>query len=255
MVLLTIIRRSIHLDINSRDRLVRLAEDRVGPENVIDQLELAPEAPDGWRAAALVALEPLGQFNRGSASLVDTELDVSGEVASASVRDHVQQHIENGLPDSFGVSFDIAVAKIVPEPEPEPEPVPESEPEAVSTTVSCQERLDRLLTDQRIHFETGISKIHADSFGLLDSLVDVASDCPDSRIEIAGHTDSSGSEGFNQRLSLVRAESVLDYLINKGIHWERLTAAGYGESHPIADNDTEEGRAQNRRIELTVQGN
>jgi OOP family OmpA-OmpF porin len=68
---------------------------------------------------------------------------------------------------------------------------------------------------------------------------------------VVGHTDSTGSEAYNQRLSERRAQSVASYLEGKGIAVGRLTATGAGESQPIADNGTREGRAQNRRVVLT----
>ena len=70
--------------------------------------------------------------------------------------------------------------------------------------------------------------------------------------EIAGHTDSLGDGGYNQSLSEERARVVRDYLVVRGVAAGRLTAAGYGESDPIADNDTEEGRERNRRVELRI---
>jgi OOP family OmpA-OmpF porin len=76
--------------------------------------------------------------------------------------------------------------------------------------------------------------------------------CPDSAVEIGGYTDSGGGTGRNQILSQIRAQAVVDYLVNAGIAADRLTAVGYGETNPIASNDTEEGRAQNRRIEFKI---
>jgi len=69
-------------------------------------------------------------------------------------------------------------------------------------------------------------------------------------IEVAGHTDNRGSDKYNMNLSQQRAEAVRNYLISKGIAADRLTAKGYGESQPVADNDTDEGRFKNRRVEL-----
>ena len=71
-------------------------------------------------------------------------------------------------------------------------------------------------------------------------------------VEVAGHTDSSGSDAYNQGLSERRANSVRDYLVEKGVRASRLSAKGYGESMPVASNDTKEGRAENRRVELIV---
>jgi OOP family OmpA-OmpF porin len=73
---------------------------------------------------------------------------------------------------------------------------------------------------------------------------------PGMNVELQGHTDNRGTKKFNQALSEKRAVAVMDYLIKKGIAPSRLTAVGYGFSRPMASNDTDQGRAQNRRVEL-----
>ena len=89
-----------------------------------------------------------------------------------------------------------------------------------------------------------------DSAGLLDRLVETALRCPTANIEIAGHTDADGDDAANQALSEKRAQAVVDYLVKAGLPADRFTAIGYGSSQPVAYNDTEEGKAQNRRIEF-----
>jgi outer membrane protein OmpA-like peptidoglycan-associated protein len=76
----------------------------------------------------------------------------------------------------------------------------------------------------------------------------------DVRIEIAGHTDSDGSEAYNQTLSEERAASVLNYLVEHGVSARRLTTVGYGETRPVVPNTSAANKAQNRRIEFTVLG-
>ena len=76
--------------------------------------------------------------------------------------------------------------------------------------------------------------------------------CPNARIEIAGHTDADGEDAFNQALSEKRAQAVSDYLVKAGLPADRFTATGYGSTQPIATNDTDEGKAQNRRIDFMV---
>jgi OOP family OmpA-OmpF porin len=88
--------------------------------------------------------------------------------------------------------------------------------------------------------------------GILDVAVEQLRSNPDVRVRIVGHTDSTGPDGYNQNLSERRARSVLDYLVAKGIERERLESAGRGEAEPVAGNDTRDGRAQNRRVELDI---
>ena len=94
--------------------------------------------------------------------------------------------------------------------------------------------------------------IDADSAGLLDRLIETALRCPSANIEIAGHTDGDGEDAYNQALSEKRAQSVVEYLVKAGLPADRFTATGYGSTQPIASNDSDEGKAQNRRIEFVV---
>ena len=105
-----------------------------------------------------------------------------------------------------------------------------------------------------LHFKTGLTELDDASYRLLDQLVDFMSQNSTLKIEIAGHTDSDGSEEFNQTLSEGRAQSAVNYIIEKGVDQNRLVAKGYGETQPLFENDTEENKANNRRVELKVIG-
>ena len=85
---------------------------------------------------------------------------------------------------------------------------------------------------------------------ILDNVIQRLKNFPDVRVRIVGHTDNTGTERYNSNLSMRRAESVKRYLVAKGIAANRLETAGRGDHEPIASNETEEGRAQNRRIEF-----
>jgi OOP family OmpA-OmpF porin len=103
-----------------------------------------------------------------------------------------------------------------------------------------------------IFFEYDKADLKQTSFVELDRLVKLLKDNISWSIEIGGHTDDSGSDSYNKILSQKRASSVRDYLISKGISASRLTAKGYGEEQPIGDNSTENGKAQNRRVEFRI---
>jgi OOP family OmpA-OmpF porin len=105
---------------------------------------------------------------------------------------------------------------------------------------------------KNVQFEFNSSELTAGSSESLDKVVDAMNEYPTLRIEIQAHSDNSGDAAYNQSLSEKRANSVRDYLTGKGIASDRMVAKGYGESQPIADNNTREGRAQNRRVELKV---
>jgi outer membrane protein OmpA-like peptidoglycan-associated protein len=104
----------------------------------------------------------------------------------------------------------------------------------------------------KIFFETGKSAINKESSSDLDKLVLFLKDNATIKLEISGHTDNVGSEIKNKALSLSRAKSILDFLVKNSISNERLKAKGYGPSEPISSNETPEGRAQNRRVEIKL---
>jgi OOP family OmpA-OmpF porin len=104
-----------------------------------------------------------------------------------------------------------------------------------------------------VNFDFDRAEIRPDAAVILDEAASILNENPGVRIEVAGHTDATGTDEYNQGLSERRAQSVVDYLAGKGVSAGRLDAAGYGESKPVADNGTRDGRAQNRRVELNVQ--
>lgn len=103
-----------------------------------------------------------------------------------------------------------------------------------------------------VHFEFNKARLMLDSQTVLDKVAESLGNEPDVHIIIMGHTDSIGSDAYNLKLSQSRAESVVRYLTGKGISESRQKAKGYGESKPVADNNTDEGRERNRRVELQV---
>lgn len=103
-----------------------------------------------------------------------------------------------------------------------------------------------------IQFETGKSTLKESSYVLLADLVEIMKLKPSMKILIAGFTDSDGDDNANLLLSQKRADAVKQYLVSKGISAKRVLALGYGETKPIADNSTEEGKAKNRRTEIKV---
>nr|WP_297788412.1 OmpA family protein [uncultured Allomuricauda sp.] len=116
------------------------------------------------------------------------------------------------------------------------------------------EEVQKQLNDyaRTILFDTGKSSIKAESTSVMVDIIQILNEYPNAKFTVEGHTDSVGSESLNQKLSEERANSVRDFLIDKGIDASRLTAIGYGEAKPIATNNTRAGRAQNRRVEINL---
>ncbi len=109
------------------------------------------------------------------------------------------------------------------------------------------------LTLEGVNFDNDKATLRPEAISTLDQAAATLKEWGDVKVEVAGHTDSNASDAYNMALSQRRAEAVRDYLISKGIAADRLTAKGYGEANPIADNSTEEGRFNNRRVELIPQ--
>lgn len=120
-------------------------------------------------------------------------------------------------------------------------------PEISSTTIQL---FKEALTG--IQFESAKSVIKSSSFTILNKVVTVMKDNPAYQLSIEGHTDSSGDDAMNMKLSQERAESVKNYLVSKGVDTNRMTTSGFGETIPVASNETKEGKSMNRRVEFKV---
>jgi len=126
---------------------------------------------------------------------------------------------------------------------------PEVKPEPI-VTEEVQKSLNEYA--KTILFDSGKSTIKSVSYGVLKEITTILGEYPNAKFSIEGHTDSVGSDVSNLKLSESRASSVMTFLIEKGVASNRLTSTGFGESKPIADNATNEGRAKNRRVEINL---
>lgn len=121
---------------------------------------------------------------------------------------------------------------------------------------TCQSKFNQIMQAKKIQFATSSATISVQSFPLLRGIISLVQECNQDgglTIEIAGHTDDTGNDSANLSLSDARANSVMQYLLQSGVDQNVLSAKGYGESKPIAENSSAEGRAQNRRIQFNIQ--
>ncbi|OGQ77880.1 MAG: hypothetical protein A3F90_18570 [Deltaproteobacteria bacterium RIFCSPLOWO2_12_FULL_60_19] len=131
-----------------------------------------------------------------------------------------------------------------PKPAPKAAPPPPAPPPAA--------RVERTIVLDNVLFDFDKTAIKPDAAKILDRLVAFLKENPGKRVDLEGHTDSVGTDQYNQGLSERRAASVRDYVVKKGIDGSRISARGFGETKPIADNNTEQGRAKNRRVEVKI---
>jgi len=127
-----------------------------------------------------------------------------------------------------------------------------AEPSLYTMDINISFEPARVIVLKNVEYDFNKSTIRPSSFKSLDDLAEVMTLKPNLVIEIGGHTDNVGDDQSNELLSQRRAESVKQYLVKKGIKPERVQTKGYGESMPVADNDTNEGRQKNRRTEVKI---
>lgn len=205
-------------------------------EKVVDNLKSSVGAPASFRASVVAALGALSRLSTGTLVVSDREVKLSGDALYDGAVAEIRAGLGKDFPKTWQYKPEITVK-------------PAAGP--VDATV-CQQLFSDLLSKGKIHFEAKRANIDADSAGLLDHLIETALRCPNTNIEVAGHTDSDGEDSFNQALSEKRAQAVIDYLVKAGLPANRFTASGYGSTQPVAGNDTDDGKAKNRRIEFLV---
>jgi OOP family OmpA-OmpF porin len=205
-------------------------------EKMVDNLKASVGAPSGFASAVVPALGALSRLSTGTLVVSDREVKLSGDAFHDSAAVQIGSNLARDFPPGWQLKADISVK-------------PAAAP--VDATV-CQQLFSELLAKGKIRFESGRATIDPDSAGLLDRLIETALRCPTANIEIAGHTDADGEDNFNQMLSEKRAQAVAEYLVKAGLPANRFTAVGYGSTKPVGTNDTDEGKAQNRRIDFVV---
>ncbi len=232
-----------------------------GNVRVIDEMTISESRSRNWPKAAEAGLASLSELNRGEAVLSRQQLLVSGESRfEPAIVERVRERVSRDLPRGYTGREQIAMQRPQPGPPPvqpppvgaAPQPAPPVKPVLAAEALACQERLREVASTGTISFERAKANLTADSTQTLGRLAEIARACPRVRIEIEGHTDAEGTPERNQRLSDRRANAVLIYLTRAGVESTKLSSVGYGETKPIAPNDTAVNRARNRRIEFSV---
>ncbi len=223
-------------DNNARNAIVAASGRKFLSEKVVDNLKASLGAPSNFVAAVVPALGALSRLSTGTLVVSDREVKISGDAFYDAVPGQIRSNLIKDFPQGWQLKAEISV-----------------KPAAAPVDASvCQQLFTELLAKGTIRFESGRSTLDPDSAGLLDRLVEIALRCPTTNIEIAGHTDGDGESAANQALSERRAQAVIDYMTKAGLPASRFTAIGYGSTQPVAGNDTESGKAKNRRIEFVV---
>ncbi|WP_170430566.1 OmpA family protein [Ruegeria arenilitoris] len=228
-------------DDTQRDMVDSYARAAFGSEQVHTATRIAPEGlPIGWPVRVLTGLEALAQLHNGALTVTPDDLVLNGISHDPDTRAQIAGLLSEKLGDAQEFTLSITYQE-------PPEPADKlPDPEV------CEERIAEVQSGTKIAFEPGSATVAADSRDTVNQIADILRECGPIRLEIQGHTDSQGREEMNQQLSQARAQSILNELRGRRVPTASYTAMGYGESQPIADNDTEEGREENRRIEFRL---
>ncbi|WDR02978.1 OmpA family protein [Devosia algicola] len=193
-------------------------------------LDIAPDAPEAFLRAAEVGLRTLMTLSNGTLSLKGGAWSLAGKAPNEVGAETARSNLA-ALPNAADWTVDIA---------------------APTALENCRATVLDFSTQQSILFQSGAALISANSKAALDILAADLAMCPDTIVQIEGHTDDEGDASLNLALSVARAEAVVAALIERHVLAARLYAVGFGESQPIASNDTTAGRRQNRRIGVTI---
>ena len=216
------------------------AKARFGQSNLTMGTRVVEGLPRGWSVRVLAGLEALSMLTNGSVIVQPDLVAVRGNTTSADTTSEISRLFIEKLGQSAEFTVDLKVVEQFVEVETGPTPE------------ACVAEILAVTGDRKIIFDPGSATLTAESRLILDDISVVLRDCMDAPIEVAGYTDSQGREEMNKNLSQSRAEAVLSALRSRRVLTGSFRAVGYGEADPIADNDTEEGREANRRIEFRV---
>jgi OOP family OmpA-OmpF porin len=225
----------------TRNTLTSLAEAKFGKDFVNNKLKIDTSMPQDWSDLVMFGIESMSLLKNGFISITNSEVSVSGEANEPNIAVKIAQTFYGNLASNQPLKTKISYV----------EPPKFVEPEG-PTDGECLDGVNNLLVERKITFEPSSERINLDGQQLLDEIADVLRDCDELSLEIAGHTDSQGREEMNLQLSQSRATAVLIELQRRKVLTTNYLAKGYGELQPIADNDTEEGRETNRRIEFKL---
>lgn len=196
----------------------------------IDGIGIDEDAPAGFTTAAMGGLRAVSALTDAELTFKDQAWSFRGKSADDSARVRATTQLAN-IAGSENWSINI---------------------KGPTPTEVCVTNVAQFAADNTILFDPGSDHITADSLSAIDTLAGYLSACPNASVHVEGHTDADGDETSNLILSVSRAEAVVDELIARQISAKRLYAVGYGESLPIASNDTSKGKSLNRRIVFTI---
>lgn len=223
-----------------RSVVENFAKSIFGADKVYQAAILDDTLPNGWPLRVLAGIEALGELDGGSLSVKAGAVTVSGVTGDSDARARVSQILSGKLEQGASFNVDVAYDRAL-------DPIA-----SLPTPQECADRVSAVLKENKIVFAPASTEIDGNAAKIMGLLATALDKCSNLRMEIAGHTDDDGSEAGNLALSQARADAVLIALQGRQVDVSGFVAKGYGESAPIADNATQEGREANRRIAFNL---
>lgn len=198
----------------------------IGGFGAFDEVSLDAAAPENFSNSLFSGIEALALLDSGRLVFASGEWALSGYAASEAQRDFAMAVLQD---EAATAQWRFAIT-------------------APKASEQCSQAVERYMADKDMVFASASYRLTAASEAWLPGLVEQLSLCPNAPVYVEGHTDSDGNPASNLTLSVMRAETVVDALIDLGVAPSRLYAVGYGDSLPVASNATADGKRQNRRI-------
>ena len=227
-------------DETTRAAVESFAGAQFGVANIYPATRLDDSLPPGWPKRVLAGLEALGYLANGAVRITADRIDINGQTGREDAQAEIARVLSARLGGAATYKIDVTYRE-------ELDPL-----SSIPSPDECVEKLNATASARKITFAPGSTEIEADAQATIDAVAEIVRQCKEVRIEIGGHTDSQGREVMNEQLSQARADAVLNAIMARRVLVSNLSARGYGEAVPIADNGTEAGREANRRIEFRL---
>ena len=218
------------------------ARARFGVDQVYMAARLDDSLPEDWAVRVLAGLRALASVSHGTVTVLEDRVSLTGKTGDENARAEIASLLTQKLGETAAFELDIAYDKAL-------DPLV-----GLPTPQECIDRIIAIQAERKITFAPGSTVVEGDSARIVDQIADVLRSCRevDMTIQIAGHTDSQGREAMNLDLSEARARAVFEALQERRVLTSKMSSKGYGETQPIADNGTADGREANRRIEFRL---
>lgn len=223
-----------------RDVVDSYAKARFGSDKVYIATRIVDGLPNDWATRVLTGLEALSGLSNGAVTVTPATVSIRGNTGNPDANGEIASLLATKLGEAQEFEIDVEYLKKL-------DPVL-----GLPSADECEVGINEILLAGKISFEPGSATIDASTLDTMDKIGDLLQKCGELRLEIQGHTDSQGREEMNLALSQSRAQSVLNELRARRVPTSSFSAKGYGESQPIQDNETEDGREANRRIEFRL---